>query len=476
MNVILLMARLVLAGVFGVAGFGKLADPAGSRKSLSDFGVPGILAWPLGFLLPIAELVCAGALLPATSAWLGASGVLALLLLFIVAMSISLVRGRRPDCHCFGQVHSAPIGWNLVLRNVTLAGVAGFIVWQRSGNSGASLLDLSASLTRSGTVTLGLAMAIAILAAFQFWALFHLLKQNGRLMLRIEALENKATVPVEAPPPPGLPINSEAPAFSLKDLAGKMVALDSLSQQGKPILLLFSEPGCSACDEALPEVAQWQREYRDRLLIVPIGRGEAQASRAKSEKHGLENMLLQVDREVANAYLAGSTPSAVLIRDAHIASSLALGTDAIRGLVVHAVLPPSVTKGDAVPSLRLADLKGQVMDLAHLRGRRTLILFWNPSCGFCQQMLLDVKAWERQPPKDAPELLIVSAGAPEDIRKQDFRSRVLLDPYFGASQVFNSGGTPSAVLIDEQGLVASEVGVGAQEVLAMARTATAVSA
>jgi len=52
----------------------------------------------------------------------------------------------------------------------------------------------------------------------------------------------------------------------------------------------------------------------------------------------------------------------------------------------------------------------------------------------------------------------------------------LLDPYFGASQVFNSGGTPSAVLIDEQGRVASEVGVGAPDVLSMARSAAGVSA
>ena len=475
MNVILLIARLVLAGVFGVAGITKLADPSGSRKSMADFGVPEFLTWPLGLLLPLAELVCAVALVPVNSAWWGAGGILALLLLFIVGISISLVRGRRPDCHCFGQVHSAPIGWNLVLRNVVLAGLAGLIVWQRSGNSGAGVPDLLGGLTRSQTATLGLASAIAILAAFQFWALIHLLKQNGRLMLRIEALENKAAVPVEAPPP-GLPLNSEAPAFSLQDLESKMVTLDGLSQQGKPILLLFSEPGCGACDEALPEVSQWQREYRDRLLIVPIGRGDAQTNRAKAEKHGVENMLLQAGREVANAYLAESTPSAVLVRDGRVESSLALGTDAIRGLVIHAVLPPSVTKGDAVPSLKLADLKGQILDLAQLRGRRTLLLFWNPSCGFCQQMLLDVKAWERNPPKDAPELLIISAGSPEEIRKQDFRSRVLLDPYFGASQVFNSGGTPSAVLIDEKGRVASEVGVGAQDVLAMARSTSAVSA
>ena len=115
-----------------------------------------------------------------------------------------------------------------------------------------------------------------------------------------------------------------------------------------------------------------------------------------------------------------------------------------------------------------------MLDVA-LVGRRTLILFWNPSCGFCQQMLEDVNAWERQPPKDAPERLIVSAGAFDDIHQQGFRLRVLLDPYFGASQVFNSGGTPSAVLIEE-GRVASEVGVGAQEVLALARSAATVGA
>ena len=90
-------------------------------------------------------------------------------------------------------------------------------------------------------------------------------------------------------------------------------------------------------------------------------------------------------------------------------------------------------------------------------------------------MLPDVKAWERNPPKDAPELLIVSAGSVEDIRKQDFHSRVLLDLLW-RQPGFLIRGTPSAVLIDEEGRVASEVGVGAPDVLAMARAAAGVSA
>ena len=162
-----------------------------------------------------------------------------------------------------------------------------------------------------------------------------------------------------------------------------------------------------------------------------------------------------------------ATPSAVLVKEGRIESSLAVGTDAIRGLVARATLPDPVNTGDPVPSLRLPDLSGELMDIAQIQNRRTLMLFWNPSCGFCQQMLDDIKRWEDNPQDGAPELLVISAGAFEENRKQGFRSRVLLDPYYAASQVFNSGGTPSAVLV-EHGRVASGVAVGAEAVLELA--------
>ena len=63
MTLLLLCARLLLALVFLVAGLAKLADLAGSRQALRDFGVPARLATPLGTLLPLAELVVAVALL-----------------------------------------------------------------------------------------------------------------------------------------------------------------------------------------------------------------------------------------------------------------------------------------------------------------------------------------------------------------------------------------------------------------------------
>ena len=466
MSVILLLARLILAVVFGIAGIAKLADPAGSRKSMVDFGVAKSLAIPLAWLLPLAELVCAAALIPVASAWWGSAGMLALLLCFIAGISISLIRGRRPDCHCFGQLHSSPIGWQTLVRNAFLAVISAWIVWQGRENPGASVSSWRSGMSGTDSALAGLAIAVAGLAGFELWALVHVLRQNGRLLLRLEAVEAKLAGSAEAPPP-GLPVNSDAPAFSLTDLVGDTVTLEMLLERGNRLLLLFSEPGCGACDAVLPEVAQWQREYRDRLLIVPVSRGAVKENRAKSAKYGLQNMLLQADREVAQAYQAEGTPSAVLVKEGRIESSLAVGADAIRGLVARATLPPSVKAGDPVPSLRLADLSGEMIDLAKLQNRRTLMLFWSPSCGFCQQMLEDLKKWEDRLQEDAPELVVISAGALDDNRKQGFRSRVLLDPYYAASQVFNSGGTPSAVLV-EGGRVASSVAVGAQAVLALA--------
>ena len=125
--------------------------------------------------------------------------------------------------------------------------------------------------------------------------------------------------------------------------------------------------------------------------------------------------------------------------------------------------------GQRAPSLRLKDLKGTSVDVGALRGNRTLLLFWNPGCGFCQQMLDDLKAWEAQRPKDAPQLVVVSTGDIEANRALGLRSTILLDPDFSAATAFRANGTPMAVLLDEGGNVVSGVAAGATAVMALAR-------
>jgi hypothetical protein len=163
MDLMLLVARLLLAGVLGIAGVAKLADRAGSRQALQDFGVPTALASPLGILLPLAELAVAVALVPTVTAWGGAVGALALLLLFLVAISLTLAKGRAPACRCVGQLSSAPAGWPTLVRNGLLAGLAGVVIWHGPHDVGPRALSWLEALTPiqlggvgAGVIVLGL--------------------------------------------------------------------------------------------------------------------------------------------------------------------------------------------------------------------------------------------------------------------------------------------------------------------------------
>jgi peroxiredoxin len=187
--------------------------------------------------------------------------------------------------------------------------------------------------------------------------------------------------------------------------------------------------------------------------------------------------------------------------DGKIATPVAGGAEGIRGLLSYAVgertqlpmqphqpqaqsqpcpncgkvhaaaptVPASQKVGEEAPEVKLSDLEGNTVELADFRGEETLVLFWNPGCGFCQQMLPDLKEWEAGAPEDAPRLLVVSAGSEEANREMGLTSPVLLDQQFATGQAFGASGTPSAVLVDAEGKVASEVAVGAPGVLELAR-------
>jgi peroxiredoxin len=128
-------------------------------------------------------------------------------------------------------------------------------------------------------------------------------------------------------------------------------------------------------------------------------------------------------------------------------------------------MPAAREIGEPAPEVKLADLEGTTVELKDFRGQQTLVLFWNPGCGFCQQMLSELREWEDNPPEDAPKLLVVSAGTEEANREQGLSSTVVLDQNFATGGAFGARGTPSAVLVDGEGKVASDIAVGAPAVL-----------
>jgi methylamine dehydrogenase accessory protein MauD len=309
MDAALLGARLLLALVFAVAGVAKLADRPGSRQAVADFGVPAALAGLIGILLPLAELAVAAALVPAATAWWGAVGALALLSLFAGAIGANLARGRRPECRCFGQLHSAPAGWSTLGRNAVLAAPAAFVVWQgREGDSGPGAFGWMGAL--SAVQALGLLAAVLAV---------------GLLVVRWRAGRTA-----------GLPVGTPAPAFDLLDLEGGGVTLDSLRAPGRPVFLIFTDPECDYCAEVLPEVGRWQDDLADEFTIAVISCDDPEENREMRDEHGLNRVLLEEDLEVSEAYRVTGTPTAVLVTPGGaIGSLLAETAEEIEALVTR---------------------------------------------------------------------------------------------------------------------------------------------
>ena len=374
MSGFVLGVRLVLAAVFAVAGVAKLLDAAGTRGALEGFGVPRAAARLAGPVLPVAELAIAAGLLVPASAWWSALAAAGLLAVFMAAIGLSMARGAAPGCHCFGRLRPAPVSWRTQVRNGVLAAAGGVAVLAGRGASGLSPVRWAGQLNAA---ELGLAAAVAVLcavAAGQGWLLYRLARQNGRVLARLQNLEQRigtggppaaaglAGVRQASGPGPvrGLAVGGPAPDFELPAADGRRVSLRALLGRGLPVLLLFSDPGCGHCQALLPQVAGWQHQHRDRLTVALATRRPAGQNAATSQTPGLRDVLVQANREIAAAYGVTGTPSAVLIAaSGTIASPPAAGAQAITQLIhtattsgLPAVPATAPAASAAGPSLR----------------------------------------------------------------------------------------------------------------------------
>jgi uncharacterized membrane protein YphA (DoxX/SURF4 family) len=325
---------LALAAVFGVAAVGKFLDVRGSQDAVKAFGVPEAIAPVVAVSLPIVEALIAIGLVPASFAVAAAAAGLALLATFIILISFQLARGRRPDCHCFGQLHSAPVGLGTIARNLVLAGGAVIVI---TADGGKTLTTWWDGLTATGRMGFAVAGSLGVLVVAEAAILWKLFVRYGKLLVRVEDLE--ATGPTAAPrslAPAGAghAIGTVGPPFALQGLHGETITLAALLARSRPTLLLFTDPQCGPCGALIPEIVAWQQALETRLTLTIISRGDAQDNVAKFSSAGVTGVLLQRDREVSDAYLSPGTPSCVLIDpDGAIASELAAGADSIRRLV-----------------------------------------------------------------------------------------------------------------------------------------------
>jgi protein-disulfide isomerase len=450
---IALLLRLSLAAVFAVAAAAKLTDRAGAAAGLRGFGVPGALAAPLaGAELLVAAGLVAGPAGPALAA------ALALALIFTGVQLAALARGRRPACSCFGAWSAAPIGVRTVARSAALGAIATAALLAGPGPGAAASL---ADLAPAGRVAVAGAVVLAAVVAAFGWILLQLLRAQGRILLRLEALESAA--PVSAAPA-AVPPARRAPGFELETLDGDRRTPAGLTADGQPLLLIFTDTRCAACESLLPRVAAWQREHDGAVTLALVAAGDPDDLRAKRAEHDLGLVLLEAGG-VAERYGVSGTPAAVLVdASGRIAAPVASGVIGVTALVARAAeLAPRPRVGAAAPHVALPDADGGT---AGVPARGGLVVFWDPACPACTGGEDDLRAWDEAL---GPErLLVISRGRPDAARQLGLSSPVGLDDDDAVTRAFGVHGTPSALLLDASGAIAAPVaeGVPAIDVLA----------
>jgi peroxiredoxin len=291
---------------------------------------------------------------------------------------------------------------------------------------------------------LGLALAWVVIFVGS-WLGWQLLRQNGRLLLRLEELEKRLDTLEfgEDDQPTGLSLGSDAPAFELPDLAGEQRSL--AQYRGQPVLLIFFNPACGFCRELAPQLAALTQNnsqpstFNSQPLVLIISSGDAEANRSLFEQRKVScPVLLQKESEVAAAYQANGTPSGYLISaEGKLASSLTMGGDALlkllegerrkkNGEVNDGLLSPALSSnggegeaaranrfnnrsltrsklkrdglkaGTPAPDFRLPRLDGHgELALSDLRGRQVLLVFSSPGCGPCNTLAPHLEKFHR---------------------------------------------------------------------------------
>src|SRR5262249_24116314 len=148
---------------------------------------------------------------------------------------------------------------------------------------------------------------------------------NGRMLLRLESIENRLPARADSKPREvvGLPVGTLAPDSEILDLSGNRHKLSEF--RGKDLLLIFFNPRCGFCTK-----------MADGLAALPLGgeiggavpvvvtSGDTEENRKLVEKYGIKCLvLLQKEMEVASRFGAQGTPMGYRIDgEGRIASEL----------------------------------------------------------------------------------------------------------------------------------------------------------
>ncbi len=477
MEALLLIFRLTLFGIFAVAGVGKLLDRDGSEKAVKAFGTPDPFVKTFALLIPIAEIIFGFCFLFVSFSWIGAAGALLLLLTFIGGMLVQMIKGEAPDCHCFGQIHSEPVGPRSLIRNILIALLPVVLLVSGRTNQGFALGE-SNGVIASNVVLAGIVVAFFLISA-NVW---RLTKEHSKLKRQIDLLEMLETggTLIErdeaGDPTDSLPIGAPFPDFTLPDTAGKLVSFDHLIADPLPKVFLFVGPTCRPCKAMLQEFAEWRREFEGRVRFVFVSKGIAVENIELFGDSLAERMLLQKSMEFAGLLHIKWTPAAIFVgSDGNIASHPAVGDMAIRDLVGKLRAENFSTRGyyiknsqkrgrvkigESIPDFETSDLNGSTISRENFIGKPTLTFFLSTTCGYCSEVIDQIRKWENSPERNGTNAIIFSEGDLDTHKAYGLSTPIVIDEGYKLSGNLGMFSVPSGVLIDEDGVIATESAVG----------------
>ena len=124
------MARWILGLIFIYASFHKIIAPDEFAKLVYGYGLfPNELINLIAIILPFIELLTGLLLISGKLIRSATLMIIVLLILFIVLISINLVRGYEFDCGCFAanEFFSSKTPWKTLTRDVMLLLLGGYV-------------------------------------------------------------------------------------------------------------------------------------------------------------------------------------------------------------------------------------------------------------------------------------------------------------------------------------------------------------
>jgi len=349
----------------------------------------------------------------------------------------------------------------------------------------------------SNQTLLALVLAMQSVILITLCTLFYqLLMQQGRILLRLDDLVQGATLRLASQAehaeqePTGLSVGAQFPAFRFPDIAGRALALKDL--EGKRVLLVHWSVECGFCAAIGKDLALLEDAFTKHMVqLVLFSHSEASANQKQAKQLGLKSpvLLAKDGSEALEAFIDFGTPAAYLLDErGRVALPLVVGSDQIltlarqlaagterkrlpggRDLAESRIERKGLKAGTPAPGFRLPDLNDHIVSPEDYRGRKVLLVFTDPHCGPCDQIGPELACLHRQHQANGLALVMVGRGDAEVNRKKarqnGFEFPVVLQKKWELSKQYGIFATPVAFLINEEGVIARDVAVGADAIL-----------